>query len=160
MNLYYFSMIMLPACFHLSSKNRHSYLGLVWTWWNNLPNYCCGHGKKCANSGENLAVFYNLSPHVAACRSNKIVTNRAYNSTLLMLCIYTVMQIDLSKSKASWLSFSQSTVYSAFCEYQHHHDHHCSQYQYQWLHVRWLSPLFNVLCCSNWLYCRVYVSTC
>ena len=81
-------MIMLPACFHLSSKNRHSYLGLVWTWWNNLPNYCCGHGKKCANSGENLAVFYNLSPHVAACRSNKIVTNRAYNSTLLMLCIY------------------------------------------------------------------------
>ena len=88
MNLFYFSMIMLPACFHLSSKNRHSYLGLVWTWWNNLPNYCCGHGKKCANSGENLAVFYNLSPHVAACRSNKIVTNRAYNSTLLMLCIY------------------------------------------------------------------------
>ena len=88
MNLFYFSMIMLPACFHLSSKNRHSYLGLVWTWWNNLPNYCCGHGKKCANSGENLAVFYNLSPHVAACRSNKIVTNRAYYSTLLMLCIY------------------------------------------------------------------------
>ena len=88
MNLFYFSMIMLPACFHLSSKNRHSYLGLVWTWWNNLPNYCCGHGKKCANSGENLAVFYNLSLHVAACRSNKIVTNRAYNSTLLMLCIY------------------------------------------------------------------------
>ena len=112
MNLYYFSMIMLPACFHLSSKNRHSYLGLVWTWWNNLPNYCCGHGKKCANSGENLAVFYNLSPHVAACRSNKIVTNRAYNSTLVILCIYSDANRFIKIKSQSIVIF---TIYCVQC---------------------------------------------